>query len=68
MLKWLPLVSCELLSFATAASADELHPSAQTAWQGLPQSQNGCEELFDYFPNGGLLKAYDTAAANFPQP
>jgi hypothetical protein len=62
------LVSCGLLSFATVASAQELHPSAQTAWQGLPQSQNGCEDIFDDVPNGGLLNAYDTAAANFPQP
>jgi uncharacterized protein YecT (DUF1311 family) len=58
--KWLGIaLTCLILLIGPAALAQETPDRvARRAWTGLENTANGCPDLFDYFPNGGIRSIY----------
>ena len=58
--KWLGIaLTCLIILVGPAALAQETPDRvARRAWTALENTGNGCPDLFDYFPNGGIRSVY----------
>lgn len=56
-MKFKPWLIIVFISLYSPISSAETNPITET-WLNLAQTENQCPELYDYFPNGGMLSFY----------